>query len=143
MAGLTEAPVDYQISIHAAQEGCDAKFYLKQITCLHFNPRSPRGLRRGAGAYTTSSNTFQSTQPKRAATRGLKYLAGALNISIHAAQEGCDFDPYQSRSVAHVISIHAAQEGCDLNNGDIRQAEMISIHAAQEGCDCQFCKNGR
>ena len=37
-----------------------------------------------------------------------------FNISIHAAQEGCD--EWQITKVEHrLISIHAAQEGCDIN----------------------------
>ena len=59
----------YDISIHAAQEGCDNGM---QLRC------PPERVR------------FQSTQPKRAAT-GLEF--DAVNddlISIHAAQEGCD-----------------------------------------------------
>ena len=38
------------------------------------------------------------------------------------------------------ISIHAAQEGCDMERNDGMTAVDISIHAAQEGCD-QKCLN--
>ena len=56
-----------------------------------FNPRSPRGLRQVWAALDERLIEFQSTQPKRAATaRALKGGANVEQISIHAAQEGCD-----------------------------------------------------
>ena len=83
---------------------------------MNFNPRSPRGLRRQPGLLKTSPNLFQSTQPKRAATQNQSgamyeyiefqstqpkraatknenFYREPLNISIHAAQEGCDNVP--------------------------------------------------
>ena len=58
-----------EISIHAAQEGCDKFVPLHRIFI----------------------SSFQSTQPKRAATWGtINFNASRSNISIHAAQEGCD-----------------------------------------------------
>ena len=64
------ASILYQdISIHAAQEGCDRE--VKEIGPLpeDFNPRSPRGLRQQAAKGGNAGNQFQSTQPKRAATK--------------------------------------------------------------------------
>ena len=56
------------ISIHAAQEGCDrTTSWLKEIV-----------------------KEFQSTQPKRAATADVQRAQVTAKISIHAAQEGCD-----------------------------------------------------
>ena len=102
------------ISIHAAQEGCD--YYAQNIiTCFA---------------------RFQSTQPKRAATKTLKGLIDQIDISIHAAQEGCDAIWLQPDYAMWYISIHAAQEGCDDTlNGICSRTAIISIHAAQEGCD--------
>ena len=102
------------ISIHAAQEGCDRKkqhnqpvplyfnprsprglrqmcIYSAVVTRGDFNPRSPRGLRLSASAYRNGSHKFQSTQPKRAATNQESVLILSIFISIHAAQEGCDW----------------------------------------------------
>ena len=79
-------------------------------------------------------------------------------ISIHAAQEGCDYKGYYigpgtfqfqstqpkraattdlfSMLINRDISIHAAQEGCDKSAGwYVQKGIKISIHAAQEGCD--------
>ena len=58
----------HTVSIHAAQAGCD-----KKLAC-------PLYL-----------NTFQFTQPKRAATWFYRAFLGFGGVSIHAAQAGCDF----------------------------------------------------
>ena len=117
MAKTADLPAR-KISIHAAQEGCD-----------------PRGLRPRSRLIGGPANRFQSTQPKRAATggddgepqdsgdfnprspRGLRQVrlcqrARPAQISIHAAQEGCDIDWKKTNGYTN-ISIHAAQEGCD------------------------------
>ena len=102
------------ISIHAAQEGCDSRLMYRKnsskfqstqpkraatchvdcynnITC-HFNPRSPRGLRLFMRGPRLIQTAFQSTQPKRAATKRVPgWAATEVTISIHAAQEGCDY----------------------------------------------------
>ena len=57
-----------QVSIHAAQAGCD-----KALSCG------------GDGLLL-----FQFTQPKRAATVVVIPIFGELGVSIHAAQAGCD-----------------------------------------------------
>ena len=147
------------ISIHAAQEGCDLPADPAPRRVLHFNPRSPRGLRpisrrkSRISAYfnprsprglrhevarrlgrTTNFNPrsprglrrqqkeglylviqFQSTQPKRAATVRPRLPSFSINISIHAAQEGCDdcgqssnkhhchFNPRSPRGLRHKL----------------------------------------
>ena len=124
------------ISIHAAQEGCDCFGTVTREDGRHFNPRSPRGLRRVITGAAAGSSQFQSTQPKRAATgRRSKRKCCKETISIHAAQEGCDTSR-PGLSGAGKISIHAAQEGCDdVIVDECHELNIISIHAAQEGCD--------
>ena len=57
-----------------------------------FNPRSPRGLRQFNSSPRSVPLPFQSTQPKRAATSETQGNGmGGFYISIHAAQEGCDY----------------------------------------------------
>ena len=158
-----------EISIHAAQEGCDNNcLHQNRHLLKYFNPRSPRGLRLNIIIYRTAREQFQSTQPKRAATVDYNEITRYVDISIHAAQEGCDqaiwlaaqeliyFNPRSPRGLRLVppehfeiftaISIHAAQEGCD-RWGDVQSKKVtsISIHAAQEGCDkaalLQHCNN--
>ena len=57
-----------------------------------------------------------------------------MQISIHAAQEGCDMYKITLKE-NNKISIHAAQEGCDRSYLYLKNTLDISIHAAQEGCD--------
>ena len=93
----------------------------------------------------------------RAATIKPGELLIDLDISIHAAHEGCDHHGSGAQYL-FAISIHAAHEGCDssyefmvyiwqkfqstqpmraatrYDNG-IPYISVISIHAAHEGCD--------
>ena len=79
------------ISIHAAQEGCDIRcggtVVSSPIISIH---AAQEGCDQSNDGYQFTANEFQSTQPKRAATihRYLEWMSD--NISIHAAQEGCD-----------------------------------------------------
>ncbi|EKX89129.1 hypothetical protein HMPREF9999_01562, partial [Alloprevotella sp. oral taxon 473 str. F0040] len=54
----------------------------------------------------------QFTQPKRAATDLYCYIEDWANVSIHAAQAGCDSKTKPTNSF-WIVSIHAAQAGCD------------------------------
>ena len=56
----------------------------------YFNPRSPRGLRQPSTEFYRFVGSFQSTQPKRAATADVQRAQVTANISIHAARVGCD-----------------------------------------------------
>ena len=80
---------------------------------MHFNPRTPRGVRPLASRLDS---------------------AGCV-ISIHAPREGCDAFAVTVDSL-QTISIHAPREGCDpapqSGAGDVVK---ISIHAPREGCD--------
>ena len=121
--------------IHAAQAGCDKQRDIVVSQTLRFNSRSPSGLRHPAGPQTSFVATFQFTQPKRAAT--VKQYGDCANhdVSIHAAQAGCDqvrraYHPtkrafqftqpkraatgeYLTAALSFTVSIHAAQAGCD------------------------------
>ena len=103
---------------------------------LYFNPRTPRGVRRGLCAVCPS--------------------VGA--ISIHAPREGCDgnagrrpgfaclyFNPRTPRGVRLVAdgvrmsdttfqSTHPAR-GATLQTSPSHRPQCISIHAPREGCD--------
>ena len=85
---------------------------------------------------------FQSTQPKRAAT-AYNYLRSAGSyISIHAAQEGCDFiSQYFIRTIKNFNP--RSPRGLRLEYvTDSINTSKISIHAAQEGCDSQYSYEG-
>ena len=60
-----------KISIHAAQEGCDQGPHIFIIIYAGFQSTQPkRAATRSADCIKTKQTLFQSTQPKRAATRG-------------------------------------------------------------------------
>ena len=100
------------ISIHAAQEGCDLALSASLLNSTKFQSTQPKRAATLPNKKAPTIKVFQSTQPKRAATYVLLSLLSSCKISIHAAQEGCDFDG-DVGALPSIISIHAAQEGCD------------------------------
>ena len=102
------------ISIHAPREGCDPMTPVTRWPSRYFNPRTPRGVRRGdglaepgghgdfnprtprgvrraAGGGKVMDIEFQSTHPARGATGAHRFsLIPVFVISIHAPREGCD-----------------------------------------------------
>ena len=102
----------------------------------YFNPRTPRGVRRVQPYLRPYCIPFQSTHPARGATSIAASLQAMGIISIHAPREGCDGGAALDVRASSTISIHAPREGCDFavatHNIAIRH---ISIHAPREGCD--------
>ena len=101
------------ISIHAPRAGCDVQAV--EVSCghLHFNPRTPCGVRLRSG------NTVRAH----------------ASISIHAPRAGCDVSStegvpnrwrFQSTHPVRGATQLADELGCDL---------VISIHAPRAGCD--------
>ena len=112
-----------KISIHAPLAGCDLTCGNIYRPLVHFNPRTPCGVRpvhrsqqrccrrfqsthplRGATFSSPLSMycaTFQSTHPLRGATRCHALPRARLRISIHAPLAGCD-TRMPSRSVSNV-----------------------------------------
>ena len=56
------------ISIHAPHAGCDKAFCRRYAQRLHFNPRTPCGVRRAVSFSPLSRSPFQSTHPMRGGT---------------------------------------------------------------------------
>ena len=124
------------ISIHAPLAGCDihqnrALLYGSKFQSTHpsrgatsmrrgrprlgrdFNPRTPRGVRRG----------------------GPRERGADARISIHAPLAGCDDDQGPIDKRAGAISIHAPLAGCDRRRPQVPRRAAISIHAPLAGCD--------
>ena len=78
------------VSIHAAQAGCDTLQTTIRTLNAGFNSRSPSGLRQYLSLISSTEREFQFTQPKRAATCQRVALRCHRDVSIHAAQAGCD-----------------------------------------------------
>ena len=126
----------------------------------YFNPRTPRGVRRGYGGFGGGNGVFQSTHPARGATPTGSVHMAICNISIHAPREGCDqsvhktyitptdFNPRTPRGVRPgsapasaarwtFQSTHPAR-GATLQGHQRDPRDRISIHAPREGCDSLF-----
>ena len=84
-----------EISIHAPRTGSDGNDHGKSNCHLHFNPRSPHGERRDAGAKNPARCRFQSTLPARGATDWRTRKQPQRVISIHAPRTGSDRDDAQ------------------------------------------------
>ena len=127
---------DYEISIHAPREGCDFHRFAICTYLHHFNPRTPRGVRRsGLCLYHRGNRYFNPRTPRGVRLQNQRRICYHGQISIHAPREGCDpggractglltdFNPRTPRGVRRPgagrlhhqmpISIHAPREGCD------------------------------
>ena len=100
----------------------------------HFNPHTPRGVRRGRPGYPEAHYIFQSTHPSRGATFCSTLKFGGTNISIHTPLAGCDKSS-MTYNEAKDISIHTPLAGCDKTISATRYATTISIHTPLAGCD--------
>ena len=85
------AALQLSISIHAAQEGCDHRCYHDMYAEKQFQSTQPKRAATEGEITLYGDVVFQSTQPKRAATDGVEVNGDGQIISIHAAQEGCDW----------------------------------------------------
>ena len=102
------------ISIHAPREGCDYFGGYGKLLYYDFNPRTPRGVRRGQEFEISPTEQFQSTHPARGATYfyfdETKYQ---LNFNPRTPR-GVRLRRLQQKSKVQRISIHAPREGCDF-----------------------------
>ena len=80
---------------------------------LHFNPRTPRGVRPASAPRASQSGRFQSTHPARGATNRHRHNGAAVRRfqSTHPARGATSFSLPCFRFA--FISIHAPREGCD------------------------------
>ena len=102
---------------------------------LHFNPRTPCGVRHNGIRLTFGPVIFQSTHSVRSATCFFCFRLLLLQISIHALRAECDV-------ILHIILLSIAQfqsthsvRSATRRYGNRRQARQISIHALRAECD--------
>ena len=128
---------DYEISIHAPREGCDFHRFAICTYLHHFNPRTPRGVRRsGLCLYHRGNRYFNPRTPRGVRLQNQRRICYHGQISIHAPREGCDAGVLLPCLGCRGISIHAPREGCDKDPPvDVVETLTISIHAPREGCD--------
>ena len=111
---------------------------------LHFNPRTPRGVRPVPSPTGWASLKFKSTYraPTPRPPRGARRPAAWFKIgtgpfqSTHPAR-GATCKLGGGRKMTPNISIHAPREGCDRLLWMLLLPTQISIHAPREGCDGQ------
>ena len=130
-----------------------------------FNPRAPRGARRGLHSPTLTAKVFQSTCPARGTTVDEEAVRKAAEISIHVPREGHDrpagaarrsrggnFNPRAPRG-ARRISRFLCRRSANFNPRAPRGARhgaglrhprraCISIHVPREGHDNTEINNG-
>ena len=147
-----------KISIHAAQEGCDNRIKLPLRQRAYFNPRSPRGLRLYCTLYRHKIRRYFNPRSPRGlrplfpalcsrrryfnprSPRGLRPLIVVnknvpVEISIHAAQEGCDWVAKLALKALRKFQSTQPKRAATITVEDGTNIRIISIHAAQEGCD--------
>jgi len=78
------------VSIHAPRAGSDPSIVSPTTHSACFNPRSPRGERRGTLARPSRAMMFQSTLPARGATCFAPDWFDYWAVSIHAPRAGSD-----------------------------------------------------
>ena len=86
--------VNYYISIHAAQEGCDNELHRSSLNNCKFQSTQPEWAATCYLVDQVRGRIFQSTQPEWAATVQILNRIQYRFISIHAARVGCDCAVY-------------------------------------------------
>ena len=87
---------------------------------MHFNPRTPCGVRPRAAIARTPSKVFQSTHPLRGATCATSFcVRRSIFQSTHPLRGATRFGDSVVR--IYTISIHAPLAGCDLIKGQLKQ----------------------
>ena len=128
------------ISIHAPLAGCDSVHLRPVHAPLHFNPRTPCGVRHTISRNALNAGIFQSTHPLRGATLSCKYSALVSHRfqSTHPLRGATFAGQYQAW--LYRISIHAPLAGCDRVTQRLWLGfKLISIHAPLAGCDRAHC----
>ncbi len=88
--GVQARSIIMTISIHAPRVGCDGAPGFVLPPMIHFNPRTPCGVRLSSGWRSIWRAAFQSTHPVWGATVRLCFAIILTIISIHAPRVGCD-----------------------------------------------------
>ena len=142
MRGATHARLniflDTVISIHAPHAGCDKTRHRETPYALHFNPRTPCGVRRIDNIHTWDDWSFQSTHPMRGATYSPARSRAWLAISIHAPHAGCDFACPLFICFTNAFQSTHPMRGATYENLKGHYDCTISIHAPHAGCDGKY-----
>ena len=146
----------FQISIHAPLAGCDERHERSEDEVLHFNPRTPCGVRLQVRPCSFPDCHFNPRTPCGVRLH-LHYLAcGYFHFNPRTpcgvrrpapdtprcASEFQSTHPLRGATLVFFhfvreknISIHAPLAGCDAVHREIERDRQISIHAPLAGCD--------
>ena len=141
--------------------GCDFSCSARAARAIHFNPRTPCGVRLSGYGIPVVELPFQSTHPVWGATAchwsllksdlnfNPRTPCGVRRIRQRLWPTSSDFNPRTPcgvrqdvngfRATLVCISIHAPRVGCDARAEDLRPIRQISIHAPRVGCDALLC----
>ncbi len=133
-----------KISIHAPREGSDQSKKICTPIRNNFNPRSPRGERRGwCTSVEKQTDDFNPRSPRGERPESRFCLCRFLDFNPRSPRgerlDGIDIKVYPT-----VISIHAPREGSDARRENAPSHDRpISIHAPREGSDKDDCTGYR
>ena len=92
--------IPYEISIHAPLAGCDGIHRFRRVHQIHFNPRTPCGVRHNRLYRLHRHEDFNPRTPCGVRLVSLPVKLGIFPISIHAPLAGCDPSTAKSGSSA-------------------------------------------
>ena len=123
------------VSIHAPRAGRDRLGKGTAVPLRSFNPRAPRGARRGLKSVKSTHALFQSTRPARGATRSPRRSWPAGWRFNPRAPRGARRWPDAHATANLLVSIHAPRAGRDVALGREILQDGVSIHAPRAGRD--------
>ena len=129
--------IDYDtgISIHAAHAGCDVAYCISVAKNVHFNPRSPCGLRPYQQGINKLWSKFQSTQPMRAATLALPDSIMTNIFQSTQPMRAATVVPLTWVIVLMLFQSTQPMRAATSSSNYCSSWWLISIHAAHAGCD--------
>ena len=102
----------------------------------NFNPRTPRGVRRGGMSAPMRGGDFNPRTPRGVRRSVMRSSICSNSISIHAPREGCDERPCcTSETGRHYFNPRTPRGVRPPPSGGGTVRRGISIHAPREGCD--------
>ena len=122
------------ISTHAPRAGCDSFHQLANTFPLHFNSRTPCGVRLPRLSFFFSPLHFNSRTPCGVRPRELCHSAGIPEFQLTHPVRGATAVNYRDTR-RRAISTHAPRAGCDELESVSGVLGAISTHAPRAGCD--------
>ena len=117
------------ISIHAPLAGCDVTMPLTVPKHLHFNPRTPCGVRRHCRPRALCGRRISIHAPLAGCDAALRDKASEFFISIHAPLAGCDDRVYSYiRQENEFQSTHPLRGATEFTYYTTAENEFQSTH---------------